>query len=139
MMFFETLILGCSILTMMHASILAIWYVIKWHNKRPMQKKLEYSSENSHPAMLLKFWPFLGQTGPNCKRDSNDKFWFLLYMAVVPCLVFTGWLVRNHGVYGHHTCLYIPKKFIVHCTVHCTLCTVLYTVWPKILYLSLFS
>ena len=95
---------------MMHASILAIWYVIKWHNKRPMQKKLEYFRENSHPAMLLKFWPFLGQTGPNCKRDSNDKFWFLLYMAVVPCLVFTGWLVRNHGVYGHHTCIYIPKK-----------------------------
>ena len=31
--------LGCSSLTMMHASILSIWYVIKWHKIRPLQKK----------------------------------------------------------------------------------------------------
>ena len=43
-----------------------------------------------------------------------------LYFA---SLVFTGWLVTTQWVHGHPTCIY----FIKHCTVLCTLYSVVYT------------
>ena len=43
-----------------------------------------------------------------------------LYFA---SMVFTGWLVTTQWLHGHPTCIY----FVKHCTVQCTLYSVLYT------------
>ena len=84
--------IGCPSLTMMHASILAIWYVIKWHKIRSMPKQIEYFNGNSHPAMLSKFQTFLQCNSGYLKGEIMLNFCLGKGLLKFAGLVFTDWL-----------------------------------------------
>ena len=108
--------LGCSSLTMMHASFLSIWYVIKWHKIRPLQKNLNILVKILIQPNFCSFEHFYC-VNQVIKWGNNVKFWFRQGFAII-CSLSLYWLAPHNqvSVWTPHI-LYLT----LHCTLYCTL------------------